>query len=80
MDRAAEFVNLLDMRRDLNGIGLGQVLEFARLRRNRVQGIRHPAAEYPDQRDKGRAGDDCEDQSGELQLADVLDEVLLGRQ
>ena len=80
IDRVAEFVNLPDMRGNRHQTGLRQRLKLARLRRNAFQRLRHRAAEHPDDRNKGRASDDREDEPIELQLADVLDEVILGRQ
>ena len=44
------------------------------------QGKRHFAAEYPNGRNECRTGNDCENQSGELQFPDVLNKVVLGRQ
>ena len=45
----------------------------------RLQGTRHSATKYPDDRKKGRASNNCEDQSGELEPPNILDKVFLGR-
>ena len=37
-----------------------------------LQGSRHSAAKYPNDRNKGRASDNCEDQSGELEIPNIL--------
>ena len=42
--------------------------------------MRHRAAKHPDDRNEGQAGDGRKNEPIELQLADVLDEVILGRQ
>jgi hypothetical protein len=39
--------------------------------------LRHPAAEYPDSRNKGSANDDRKDESPKLEIPDVLDKVIL---
>ena len=76
----AQFMNLRDMGRHRHRIGLGEILEFSCLRGNGIQRTRHAAAEHPDHRDEGRADNNREDQSRELELPDVLDKIILGRQ
>ncbi len=76
----AEFVDFPDMRGHRHEARLRERLKLARLRRNASQGLRHRAAEHPDNRKKGRANDDRENQPLELELPDVLDKVILGGQ
>ena len=45
-----------------------------------LQGSRHSAAKYPNDRNKSSASDNCEDQSGELEIPNTLSKVFLGRQ
>lgn len=73
----AQRVDFLDVGRDRHQFGFGQCLQFARLRGDALDGVRHLAAEHPGDRKEGRADRDREDQTIELEPADVLNEVVL---
>ena len=47
---------------------------------NVFQGSRHSAAKYPNDRNKSGARDNSEDQSGKLEVPNILSKVFLGRQ
>ena len=78
--RLAQFINLRDTGRNRHRIGLGERLKLLCLRGNGISAHAPSAAEHPDQWDEGRAGDNGEDECVELELADALNEVVLGRQ
>ncbi|KGJ66511.1 hypothetical protein BJA5080_08318 [Bradyrhizobium diazoefficiens SEMIA 5080] len=80
IDGAAQLVNLANIRGYRREAGFSQRLKLASLRRDAFQGVRHCAAEHPDQRHKGRTDDDREDQSGKLEPSNILNEVILGSQ
>ena len=77
---AAQRVDFLDVGRHRHEFGFSQGLQLASLRGNALDSPGHLAAEHPDDRNEARADQDRENKSIELKLADVLDEVILGRQ
>ena len=76
IDRGAEFIDFLEVGRDGRRVRWSQHLQLRRLARYLFQGMRHSAAEYPDDRNKGGASNDREDQPGELEFSNALDEVI----
>src|SRR5689334_16535239 len=79
VDRTAKLVNFPNARFDRLGGRLSKLLEFDGLDRYCVQGTSHATAKHPNDGNKGRTGHRCEDQSRELEPANIPGKIFLRR-